>query len=167
MIRLNEISRNPDDHHEKHFLYPCSFYASKSPSHITTVLGTCVSVCLWDSKLKIGAINHYMMPLWNGEGLASPKFGNIAIDRIIKRMIGLGSTKSSLQAKIFGGKNETDGKASHYKIGARNAEVAISTLEEEGIFITASSLGGEYGRRLQFYTDTGDVYINFIKLNNQ
>jgi len=44
-----------------------------------------------------------MLPLWNGEGLASPKYGNIAIEKLIERMLYLGSRKANLQAKIFGG----------------------------------------------------------------
>ncbi len=112
-------------------------------------------------------MNHYMLPLWNGEGLASPKFGNIAIDRMIKKMISVGSIKKNLKAKVFGGKSETDGKINHYRIGDRNAEVAINMLQEEEIEIIAKNLGGAFGRRLQFFTDTGDAYMNFINIGNK
>ena len=86
---------------EQHYLYPSALFASARPHKVVTVLGSCVSVCLWDPFLRIGGINHYMLPLWNGEGLASPKYGNIAIEKLIERMLYLGSRKSNLQAKIW------------------------------------------------------------------
>jgi len=64
-----------------HFLYPAALFASRTPHMVTTILGSCVAICLYDPILKFGGINHYMLPLWNGQGLASPKYGNIAIEK--------------------------------------------------------------------------------------
>ena len=69
---------------------------------MTTVLGSCVSICLWDAHARVGGINHYLLPLWNGEGLPTPKYGNIAIERLIDKVRGLGGGKK-LVAKVFGG----------------------------------------------------------------
>jgi chemotaxis protein CheD len=57
-----------------HFLYPAALFASSQPYVINTILGSCVAVCLWDPVYKVGGMAHYMLPLWNGEGLASPKW---------------------------------------------------------------------------------------------
>ncbi|HEX2974864.1 MAG TPA: chemotaxis protein CheD, partial [Bacteroidales bacterium] len=57
-----------------HFLYPSTLFVSREPVIVNTILGSCVAVCLYDTLLKYGGINHYMLPLWNGQGLASPKF---------------------------------------------------------------------------------------------
>ena len=70
-----------------HFLYPSALFASREPYIVNTILGSCVAVCLYDVKLQIGGINHYMLPFWNGQGLASPKFGNIAISKLLEKMI--------------------------------------------------------------------------------
>ncbi len=92
-------SKNP------HFLYPGTLFASKNSYQIITILGSCVAVCLWDSVQEIGGMNHFLLPLWNGHGLASPKYGNIAMEKLIDKMISIGSKKRNLQAKVFGGSN--------------------------------------------------------------
>ena len=66
---------------QKHYLYPSALFAERTPFLVDTILGSCVAVCLYDEHKKIGGINHYMLPLWNGDGLATPKFGNIAIEK--------------------------------------------------------------------------------------
>ena len=101
----------------KHYLYPSTLYASNELSEVTTVLGSCVAVCLWDNVKRIGGINHYMLPLWNGQGLASPKFGNIAIVKLYERMLELGCNKSNIIAKVFGGGEVIDTQISNFNIG--------------------------------------------------
>ena len=87
----------------KHYLYPSALFAEKAPFMVDTVLGSCVAVCLFDQQLKIGGINHFMLPLWNGNGLASPKFGNIATEKLIEKMQRNGSSLKNIVAKVFGG----------------------------------------------------------------
>ena len=70
----------------KHYLYPGALFINKRAYYVTTILGSCVAVCIYDRRLKIGGINHYLLPLWNGDGLPSPKFGNIAIKQLISKM---------------------------------------------------------------------------------
>src|SRR5258708_2971389 len=90
----------------KHYLLPSPIFSAREPYIVDTILGSCVAVCLYDVKLKFGGMNHYMLPLWNGEGLASPKYGNIANDKLFERMLRLGSSKQNLVAKVFGGSNQ-------------------------------------------------------------
>lgn len=148
-------------HYEEHYLYPSAIFASDRPHKITTVLGTCVAICLWDKRLKIGGINHYMLPLWNGDGLASPKYGNIATEKLMERLVEMGSAKGDLIAKVFGGKNvhiEVDS----FKIGQRNIDYALNVLEEMNIPVSGKSVGGDQGRKLMFHTDTGEVFMKYI-----
>jgi chemotaxis protein CheD len=91
------------DQLSQHFLYPSTLFASKEPCMVKTILGSCVAIVLYDPILKVGGINHYMLPNWNGNDLASPKYGNIAIEKLIERMFHLGCKKENIQAKIFGG----------------------------------------------------------------
>ncbi len=126
---------------------------------VTTVLGSCVAVCLFDGKENIGGINHYMLPFWNGKELASPKYGNIAIESLVKKMEQLGSKRENLIAKIFGGANQL----SHTMgVGQRNIKVAEEILAELKIKIVAKSLGGHKGRKLNFNTSTGEVFMKYI-----
>jgi chemotaxis protein CheD len=147
---------------EKNYIYPSSIFASNKPHEVTTVLGSCVSVCLWDQALKVGGINHYMLPLWNGNGLASPKYGNIAIEKLIDKMKQMGCKKENLIAKVFGGANVIETNINIFNVGERNHQLAIETLEKENIPIIAKSLGGEVGRKIIFNTQTGDVMMKFL-----
>ena len=147
---------------ETHFLYPAALYASRTPTTVSTILGSCVAVCLFDRVLKVGGINHYMLPLWNGQGLASPKYGNIAIDKLVEKLEQLGCRRGNLDAKIFGG-GEVIETATHFHIGARNIDQAIVQLKELGIPIIARSVGGKNGRKIEYDTETGSVRQRYIE----
>jgi chemotaxis protein CheD len=141
-----------------HYLHPATLFASNDAHQVTTVLGTCVAVCLWDRVRRVGGINHYMLPLWNGSGLSSPKFGNIAIARLLEKMEQLGSRRPNLIAKLFGGKASGNEHAL-LNIGERNAELAEQMMREARIEVTARNLGGPFGRKLIFNTQTGEVLL--------
>jgi chemotaxis protein CheD len=126
------------------------------------LLGSCVAVCLHDPFLQIGGINHFMLPLWNGQGLASPRYGNIAIQRLIDKMIAFGSNKKNIRAKIFGGGEVLTTNINQFHIGDRNIIIAKEILEEAKIPITGSSVGGKFGRKIIFFTHTGEVLHRFI-----
>lgn len=143
----------------KHYLYPSALFAEKTPYLVDTVLGSCVAVCLFDTKLCIGGINHFMLPLWNGNGLASPKYGNIATEKLIEKMLRNGSSTSDLVAKVFGGANQMN---SSMEIGARNIEIAKEVLAHHGIQIVAENVGGTVGRKLKYHTGTGQVMMKFL-----
>ena len=125
---------------------------------MTTVLGSCVAVCLWDRATGIGGINHYMLPLWNGEGLPTPRYGNIAIDLLIRRMTEFGCQQKGLVAKVFGGANLLPGTGM-YAIGDRNARLARRVLDGLDIPIVSEETGGSNGRRIIFNTARGVVYL--------
>ena len=151
------------DNIEQHFLYPSALFASAKPHRVVTVLGSCVSVCLWDPVLSIGGINHFMLPFWNGNGLASPKYGNIAIEKLIERMLLLGSSKANLRAKVFGGGEVIETNIANFRIGERNIAIAKELLEAHRIPVVAQSVGGKNGRKLMFVTSTGEVFQKIIE----
>lgn len=148
---------------ENHYLLPSTLFASDQEACITTVLGSCVAVCLWDPVLRTGGMNHFMLPLWNGQGLPSPKYGNIAIDKLLERMKTMGSQPSMLHAKVFGGGEILVTQNDQFHIGKRNIELAKTQLRELGIQIKASSLGGTLGRKIKFNTHNGEVRQQYIQ----
>ncbi len=147
----------------KHYLYPGALFVNKQPYFITTILGSCVAVCLYDKRLNIGGMNHYLLPFWNGEGLPSPKFGNIAIKQLISKMKALGSNPEDLIAKLFGGAAVLNTKQEVFYIGERNIAVAKKVLDEAGISIVAQSTGGDRGRKIIFNTATGEIRHKFLQ----
>ena len=143
----------------KHFLFPGTLFAEPHEFQISTVLGSCVSVCLWDCIAGIGGMNHYMLPLWNGEGLATPKYGNIAIEKLLTRMYKMGCRKEHLTAKVFGGANVTGTGNEIFMIGDRNIMLAFQMLEDFCIPVKASDVGGHVGRKVIMNTATGVVMV--------
>jgi chemotaxis protein CheD len=145
------------------FLYPSNLYVTGKNCYISTILGSCVSVCLFDAGTGICGMNHYMLPLWNGQGLASPKYGNIAIAKLIEKMENAGAQPKRLAAKVFGGGEVLDNAAGGFRIGPRNAEIALQTLENLKIPVKAKHLGGTLGRRIIFDTASYEVKMRLIE----
>lgn len=152
-----------DPVNNSHYLLPGNVFAHQDEHRVITVLGSCISVCLWDARRGIGGINHYMLPLWNGEGLASPRFGNIAIGKLIDRMIELGADRNQLQAKVFGGGDMLKATSAFMNIGQRNIVLAEDLLREARIPIVGADTGGKHGRKLVFNTKSGVVLVKLLK----
>jgi chemotaxis protein CheD len=146
-----------------HFLYPSTIFASDQPTRIQTILGSCVSVCLFDCHLGIGAMNHFMLPWWNGQGMPSPKYGDVAIKRLIEKMNSLGCINGNIVAKVFGGADQHALGQGSYNIGARNIVIAETILDQERINIIARSTGGNTGRKILFHTSTNKVLVKSLK----
>lgn len=108
-------------------------------------------------------MNHYMLPLWNGEGLASPKYGNVAIELLIDKMLKLGCRKKNISAKIFGGASVIRTSYDLYNIGERNIQIAEDVLERENIKIVASSVGGKLGRKILMDTQSFRVKQKYVE----
>jgi chemotaxis protein CheD len=147
---------------ETKYIYSAGLYVSEKPVMMNTVLGSCVSVCIWDKSKKIGGMNHFMLPFWNGNGLASPKYGNIAMQQLIDKMTGLRCNHDDLVAKIFGGARMLREQSEYFDIGRRNIDLAIRSLEDENIPLIASSTGGDKGRKIFFNTNTGEVLQKYL-----
>jgi chemotaxis protein CheD len=147
---------------EQKFIYSSGLMVSKKPLVLTTVLGSCVAICLFDKKLRAGGMNHFMLPLWNGNGLASPKYGNIAIERLISEMEGIGSKRLDIVAKVFGGGRMLKEQSNFFDIGRRNIDLAFQMLQQERITVVANSTGGTKGRKIYFNTQTGEVLQKYV-----
>ena len=148
---------------KEHYLLPGDIFADYSPTMITTVLGSCVSICLWDPYLNIGGINHYLLPFWNGEGLASPRYGNVAFEKLMEKMQRLGSNLQDVKAKVFGGAAVLEIVSQNMSVGERNITLAKEMLNEFRIPIISSDVGGTVGRKLKFNSQTGVVFIKRLQ----
>nr|WKN36702.1 chemotaxis protein CheD [Tunicatimonas sp. TK19036] len=145
------------------FLKPAELIVSRYPSQITTVLGTCVSVCLFDPVTKIGGMNHYMLPFWEGKQGQLLKYGDVAIAALIEKMIKEGAQEKDIIAKVFGG---VEGTNSIFRVGQKNIEVAVCLLKKKKIRIEAMEVGGRRGRKIRFSSWNHHVVVNFLKEDN-
>jgi chemotaxis protein CheD len=141
------------------FLEQGGLYYSDGPSLIRTVLGSCVAVCLLDRKGRAGGMNHYVLP---ESGDDNPRYGNVAIARLIRGMNRIGYANETLQAKIFGGAAVLPYGAAEETVGFRNIAIAETTLRELGIPIIARCTGGEAGMIIRLHTSTGDVLVSSV-----
>ncbi|MEG3639060.1 chemotaxis protein CheD [Magnetococcus sp. PR-3] len=146
-----------------HFLLPGALYAKAGHHRITTVLGSCVAICLWDKVRCEGGMNHYKLPLWNGDGLPSPKFGNIATEKLLENLLIMGSEKRNLQAKVFGGAAVLNNQSGLLNVGERNIQVAMDMLRQFKIPVLAQDLGGEMSRKIVMDTATGSILMKRAK----
>lgn len=147
----------------KLLLYPADIFVDRSPHIVSTILGSCVSVCLYDPVLKQGAINHFILPQWNGHDLATMKYGNLAIIRILEELLIIGSKYENIVAKVFGGAEVLTETPTNFHIGKRNAKIALEILNEFKIPVLLLEVGGNRGRKIIFNTLTGEVEYNFIR----
>ena len=161
MKRYSDLGINVTDIAKQHFLFPSSVFVNRNAYHIKTVLGSCVAVCLYDKEKQFGGMNHYMLPVWNDEGLATPKYGNIANKRLLEKMISLGAKKENLVAKIFGGANQIMG-ANTYEVGFRNVHVAKEFLHKEGITLLKSDVGGTRGRKIIMDSSSNKILMKYL-----
>lgn len=148
------------------YLYPGQWAYSEEEAELSTILGSCVGVALYDYKLKVGALNHYLLPRLKANEAESTRYGNIAMTTIIETMLKNGSDRKSLQAKIYGGASVLSGVTIGDGIGASNIDLAIQILDEYRIPILEKNVGGTKGRKIYFNTSTFSVKHNLMGGDN-
>ncbi len=122
----------------------------KPETVLTTVLGSCVSACLFDPFAKIGGMNHFLLP--DSADLIDLRFASAAMERLVNALLKAGAHKRNLKAKLFGGAQMMSGLPD---IGRRNGEAALKFLRLENIPVISTSLGGHEARRVRFWPTSG------------
>lgn len=130
---------------------------------ITTLLGSCVAACIHDPEAGVGGMNHFLLP---GDEATSPlvaRHGVHLMELLINGLLKKGASRERLHAKLFGGARTMQGLGD---IGASNARFAQDFLKREGITVTGGSLGGETGRRIQFWPASGRVRQKLVQASD-
>ena len=126
--------------------------ASDPEAVISTLLGSCVSVCLWDEKIGVGGMNHMLLAKSTLGSQVRTLSGLQAMELLINDLLKQGAVRSRLKAKAFGGARMIDGLS---EIGQQNAEFAEHFLAQEGIPLITASFGGTQARNLRFWPASG------------
>jgi chemotaxis protein CheD len=139
-------------------------YATTRPMVIHTLVGSCVSVCLFDPDRQIGGMNHILLP---GRADmtkfdAPARYGIYAMELLINKIMKLGGNRHGLIAKIFGGAHLLPAISYENGIGRKNVAFVLEFLRNESIRIISYDLEGHESRRIYFHTDTGDVFLKRI-----
>lgn len=135
----------------------------ESDKPIGTLLGSCVAVCLYDDKLKIGGMNHFLLPSRAGASKDETDIilnGDYSMEVLVNGLLNKGARKERLQAKAFGG--GTIVSSIRMAIGERNSEFAREWLKREGIPLVASDFNGPWSRKVVFVPQTGDAFCRRI-----
>jgi chemotaxis protein CheD len=147
-------------------ILPGQYHAARAGA-ITTVLGSCVSTCLWDPGERIGGMNHFMLPgdtaSPGSPWAASARFGVYAMEVLINEMLRLGADRRRLVAKVFGGAQLLAG-FDRLDVGAKNSEFVLEFLRVEGIRVLAQDLLDECPRKVHFFIDSGKVQVKRLAL---
>ena len=146
---------------ENFFLEPGHIYFSREPVVISTVLGTCVSVCLWDKEKNYGGMNHFFYPYEDRASMTTTVFGNVATFLLVKMFRKGGSKIEDIEAQIFGGAHPE--ASIQLEIGRENVIQAKKVLKERKIKIVSEDVGGDRGRKIIFDTLAGHVAVVKVK----
>ncbi|MGM0369064.1 MAG: chemotaxis protein CheD [Bacillota bacterium] len=134
---------------------------------ITSGLGSCVGVTLYDERTKIGGMAHVMLPKFppNRDSGNPAKYADTALDILVEKLEEAGARKSRFEAKIAGGAQMFDFSNSNDKmrIGARNIEAVKKYLKDYNIPLKGSEVGADYGRTMEFDLATGKATIKTVK----
>jgi len=142
------------------FLYPGTMHCTRKPNVVTTVLGSCVAVCLIDRSRQLGGINHFLLP--RGEDTSSLRHGGSAIAMLLEEMLRLGARAEDIEAKVFGGAAVLPVSKSEAPVGAKNVTVALNCLRALDIEVVARRTGGKNGMLIRLFTATGDVLVRRV-----
>ena len=156
---------------KRHFLKPGELFYSKEKAIVKTVLGSCIAICIWDKRQKVGGINHYILPDNVQQGAKvdiSNKYASNAIPNLLKAMkYTLGSRKEDLVIKVIGGAHVQELHSTIKSVGSYNANIAYEILEKFGFKVAVSAVGGNHGREVEFDTFTGELRYKNIKEHEQ
>ncbi len=145
------------------YLHPGLLVASAEPCQVTTILGSCVAVCLWDAGTGVGGINHFLLPHFAGRGAGSPRFGNVAMQQLVDEVLAAGATRPGLRARAFGGASVLESlRGPNGTLGPKNVELARRFLRDAAIPLVGEDVLGDRGRRLTFRTDDGSVVVRTL-----
>lgn len=148
---------------KEYFLHPGYIFVTKEPYIMETVLGSCITVCLWDKEKKIGGMNHYIYPECTKKDERTARYGNISIPYMIKMMIEKGAHIENILAYSAGGARNIH--LSSF-VGDNNIRVAREILSKHNIKLIKTDFGGIKGRKVKFNNITGEFKIEIINSIN-
>jgi chemotaxis protein CheD len=150
------------------YLHPGQLVASKEPCVVTTILGSCVSVCVFDPERRVGGMNHFVLPESFDKSASSARFAPAAHEDLLARILELGASHEKLRAKLFGGafifsQFKDAGHADREQpLGLRNVAAARQLLLDAGIPVVAEDVGGGRGRKVVFHTGSGEAWVKTL-----
>lgn len=172
--RLKSLPRRPGQasffFFDAHFrseavkVLPGEFFVFDEDIAIMTTLGSCIAACLWDRDKRIGGMNHFMLP--EGGGAADGgRYGSYAMELLIGEMIKRGATRSTMEAKVFGGGAVISGMNT-INVGERNTAFVLDYLRTERITVVSKDVMDIYPRKVCFLPASGKAMVKRLASTN-
>lgn len=140
----------------------------ESPYTLSTVLGSCIGICLYDPVRKIGSLAHAMLPCFeNGsrQGRLNPKrYVDTLLEIQLQELAVKGVYPPSLLAKVVGGANVFSDVLPVVPdhVGEKNRLRAMEVLAKHRIRIVGTDVGLTFGRKVDFDLSTGLVSVRKV-----
>jgi len=143
---------------ERRYLLPGEYHLTKKQMSIDTLLGSCVSVCLFNTRMQLAAMNHFLLDLQKGSSSSDiGRYGTSSIEHIVNTLLAVDNNPYHFNAQIFGGAAVVDSLKTNGDIGERNIAIAQKMLNSFKINVINKDIGGKFGRRIKFDTGTNHV----------
>ncbi len=148
------------DNHFQHNavkVLPGEYFVTNENVMLITVLGSCIAACLWDSRVGVGGMNHFMLPEGDSSDM-SGRYGSYAMELLINEMMKLGARREFLQAKIFGG-GRVISSFTNLNVGERNTEFVRDYLRTERIPVVSEDVLDIFPRKVVFFGTSGKAMV--------
>ncbi|WP_119394991.1 chemotaxis protein CheD [Salinibius halmophilus] len=137
---------------------PGEFCLAQPGELLTTVLGSCVAVCITDPVANVHGMNHFLLPQPSDHSLngINARYGDWAMEALINALIKQGAHRNRLVYKAFGGAKMWQGESD---IGGSNIGFLKQWLNLENSQLASSDLGGQQGRLVRLWGESGRVQM--------
>lgn len=149
------------------FLQPGEFYFGDKETRIRTLLGSCVAITLWNPRLQIGGMCHYLLPMRPDDDSTPDLDGRYAdsvIALFMQELNKSGTFPADYEVKMFGGGNQFSNQEQKHAmaIPEKNIQAGRRLLKQHGFNITAEHLGGHGHRNVIFDIWSGQVWVKYV-----
>ena len=174
-VRLEQLRAAPRSPGEASFFFwdanfkndavkvlPGEFFVSDEDMLIVTTLGSCIAACLWDRERRIGGMNHFMLP----EGSdGSGRYGSYAMELLINQLLKRGASRSTLEAKVFGG-GAVIANMTSINVGERNTQFVLDYLRAERIPVVSKDVLDTCARKVCMLPASGKALVKRLAPTN-
>lgn len=149
----------------KVFLKPGEICISCEPAVVSTILGSCIAVTMFNKRLKVGGICHALLPEKRSpHGTDDCRYVDTSITYMLKKLETMGIKRHEVEIKLLGGADVIDiTDMTRPSVGSQNIEKALEMMNSEKLTLAGSDVGGTTGRKIHFYTHTGVVLLQRIQ----
>ena len=146
-------------------ILPGEYFVHDEDLLVMTTLGSCIAACLWDRNARVGGMNHFMLPDGGNGTLDSGRYGSYAMELLINELLKRGATRSTLEAKVFGGGQVISGMST-MNVGERNTSFVMDYLRTERIPVVSKDVLEIYPRKVCFLPHSGKAMVKRLSPAN-